>query len=499
MIAIYARQSVDKKDSISIDSQIDFCKREIFEGEYKVYIDRGFSGSNTNRPAFENMIEDISNGIITKVVVYKLDRISRSIIDFASIIQLFKKHNVEFQSSTEKFDTSTPMGNAMLNITMVFAQLERETIQKRIKDNYYSRGKKGFYMGGRAPYGFKKVETRIDGLKTYTFENNPEQLPFLIRMYELYANTKMSLGKVSNYLNNNQISAAEGGLWDSCKVSRILRSPVYVKADADIYLYYKNKGCNISNDITEFTGINGCYLYGKRESNERKYTRVTDHMLSLGLHKGVIDSNTWLLCQHKLDSNKQIKNSGKSKHSWLSGYIKCGYCNYAVSVVTSGNYKYFNCRGKTNYKVCKGHSRAIYVDEIESIIEKYIFEKTEELKTTTLAIQNNEDLEANKIKLQIIDIDNQIDNLLNQLASASEVVMKYVNKKITELDNMKNTLNEEMKRLTSGSTEVRSADDALQYIERWHKLGMDEKKNVCGFFIKRILIKDDEIIIYWKL
>lgn len=499
MIAIYTRQSVDKKDSISIESQIDFCKREIFEDAYKVYTDKGFSGGNTNRPAFESMMKDISTGSITKVIVYKLDRISRSIVDFANIMQVFKKYNVEFQSSTEKFDTSTPMGNAMLNITMVFAQLERETIQKRIKDNYYARGKKGFYMGGRAPYGFKKVETRVEGLKTYTFDNNPEQLPFLIKMYDLYANTEISLGKLSDYLNNNGVLAPEGGQWDSGKISRILRSPAYVKADADVYLYYKNKGCTISNDISEFIGVNGCYLYGKRDSNERKYTRVTDHVLSIGLHEGVIDSHTWLLCQYKLDSNKQIKNSGKGKYSWLSGYVKCGYCNYAVSVITSGNYKYFNCRGKTNYKICKGHSTPIYVDKIESIIEKYIFEKSNELKKTTLTIQNDENLEANKIKLQIIDIDNQIANLVNQLATSNNIVMKYVNEKITSLDNAKNILNEELKKLRIASAQVRPIDDVLEYINRWDKLSIDEKKSVCGYFIKRILIKDDEITIDWKL
>jgi DNA invertase Pin-like site-specific DNA recombinase len=166
------------------------------------------------------MLEDIKRGIIKKVVVYKLDRISRSILDFANIIQIFKRHGVEFLSSTEKFDTSTPIGNAMLNITMVFAQLERETIQKRVRDNYYARGRKGFFMGGRAPYGFIKVETRVEGIKTGTFEENPRQMPVLLTMYRLYANTEMSLGKISDYMNNNKIPAPEGGLWDSCKISR---------------------------------------------------------------------------------------------------------------------------------------------------------------------------------------------------------------------------------------------------------------------------------------
>ena len=96
-------------------------------------------------------MRDIKRGLIAKVVVYKLDRISRSILDFANMMELFQQYNVEFVFSTEKFDTSTPMGRAMLNICIVFAQLERETIQKRVTDAYYSRSQRGFKMGGESP------------------------------------------------------------------------------------------------------------------------------------------------------------------------------------------------------------------------------------------------------------------------------------------------------------------------------------------------------------
>ena len=126
--AIYARQSVDKKDSISIESQIEFCKYELKGGNCKEYKDKGYSGKNTERPQFQQLMQDIESGLVRKVVVYKLDRISRSILDFANMMELFQQYNVEFVSSTEKFDTSTPMGRAMLNICIVFAQLERETI-----------------------------------------------------------------------------------------------------------------------------------------------------------------------------------------------------------------------------------------------------------------------------------------------------------------------------------------------------------------------------------
>src|SRR5699024_6849293 len=172
---IYARQSVDRKDSISIESQIDFCKYELKGGSCRVFKDKGYSGKNTDRPEFQKLLGEIRKGKVRRVIVYKLDRISRSILDFANMMELFQQYNVEFVSSTEKFDTSTPMGRAMLNICIVFAQLERETIQKRVTDAYYSRSQRGFKMGGKAPYGFHTEPIKMDGINTKKLVVNPEE------------------------------------------------------------------------------------------------------------------------------------------------------------------------------------------------------------------------------------------------------------------------------------------------------------------------------------
>ena len=148
--AIYGRQSIDKKDSISIESQFEFCRYELKGGEGKEYKDKGYSGKNIERPDFQRLLQDIRLGLIKRVIVYKLDRISRSIVDFAKLMELFKQYDVEFVSCTEKFDTSTPMGRAMLNICIVFAQLERESIQMRVQDAFYSRCTKGYHNDSSA-------------------------------------------------------------------------------------------------------------------------------------------------------------------------------------------------------------------------------------------------------------------------------------------------------------------------------------------------------------
>ncbi len=173
--ALYARQSIEKKDSISVESQLAYCRYETHGEACIEYTDRGFSGKDTNRPGFEKMMNDIRAGKIKRVIVYKLDRISRSILDFANMMEIFQKYHVEFVSSTEKFDTSTPIGRAMLNICIVFAQLERETIQKRVTDAYYAQCKRGFYMGGRIPYGYRLTNTVIDNIRTSMYEEVPEE------------------------------------------------------------------------------------------------------------------------------------------------------------------------------------------------------------------------------------------------------------------------------------------------------------------------------------
>ncbi|PYG87370.1 DNA invertase Pin-like site-specific DNA recombinase [Ruminiclostridium sufflavum DSM 19573] len=505
MIRIYARQSLDKKDSLSISSQIEFCKREIKDGEeYRVYTDKGYSGSSINRPAFEKLLEEVQNNRVSRVIVYRLDRISRSLLDFAKIIELFQRHKVEFISSTEKFDTSTPMGRAMLGIIMIFAELERDTIRKRIKDNYYARGKKGFFMGGPPPFGFDKISARVDGIKTSALVPSIIQYEAVRKIYDLYANTQASLGEISSQLNESNVKAPRGGLWDSCKISRILRNPVYVRADAEVYIYYKNKGCIISNDINDFVNELACFLYGKRDSNERKYTDVKEHVLSLALHEGMVTSQVFLKCQYKLDSNKQLKNTGRGKHTWLSGLTKCGYCQYTMTVVKNGStsygtYKYFICRGKTNYKCCDGHTKAIYVDAVEKIVRNEIFDKVRSIKDTPAEAVQAENAEANRLKIRIFEIDTQIDNLVNSLAKAGTVLTDYINKKIAGMDSEKKELINRLKECTERVQPDNTPDSLNKCINNWEKSTLEQKKTVAKFLIEKISIKDDEVAIKWKI
>lgn len=489
MIAIYTRQSIDKKDSISIETQVEMCQKEIkTQGmEFKIYKDKGFSGKNTDRPAFQNLMADVKQGNIDTIVVYRLDRISRSVLDFANIIDILQKHNVSFISASEKFDTSTPVGKAMLYIVMVFAQLERETIAERVKDNYYQRGETGAWGGGIAPFGYSNTKITIGGKKVATIQQN-DDIELIKQIFYEYANTDKSLGNIACDLTTKL-----NEMWNNIKLSRILHNPAYVQADVDIYNFYLAKGCVIESDITLFNGINGLNVYGKRDRGANKYNNLQDHHIAVGFHKGVIPSDLWLKCQYKLEKNIQIKNSGKGKHTWLTGLIKCGYCGRAMTVKTYKETKYFSCSGRA-IKICDAKAVTHYVGDVEELVHQKIINYVENFNDCKIkTMENDNKQEINSLKAKLIQIEKDIENIVNNLTFANATLTEYANKKIEELDNKKKQLLGKINKLNITKT----IDLKIPNLDDWDYRDKEEKREIANILIDRILIYNDCIHIKW--
>ena len=165
MIIFYARKSIEKENSISCETQLEYCRSMLRhdERDEKIIsiVDNGFSGGNVNRDGFQKMMKLVRQGKVSKVIVYKLDRISRSLLDFVNILQEFKEQGVMFVSSQESFDTSSPYGEMIVKLLMVFAEFERTSIINRVTQAYAHRIEIGFYMGGRQPYEFELIPTVI--------------------------------------------------------------------------------------------------------------------------------------------------------------------------------------------------------------------------------------------------------------------------------------------------------------------------------------------------
>lgn len=500
MDAIYARQSIDKKDSISIETQIELCQREILPGiNFKVYSDKGYSGSNINRPAFQEMLGDVRQGKIERIVTYRLDRISRSVLDFANLVDLFEKHGVSFNSTQEKFDTSTPMGKAMLNITMVFAQLERETIQQRIKDNYYARGEKGMYLGGPAPFGFQRTSVRTESGMLKLLEPNPETAQTLVRLYELYGSELLTLGEISRRLNEEGVPSPNGSNWDSCKVSRILRNPISVMADAEVYRYYRNRGCSISNEPGDFVLGHGCYLYGKREGHERKYTDITEHVLSLAPSDGLVSAGLFLRCQARLDENAPIDNHRRSQITWLTGLMKCAHCGHSVVSKASfnGQYRYLYCTGKTNLNCCDVEGNLGTLKAVEAIIEGRIFRWSEQYAELKSGMEETDSRERNLLRCRIEETELKIARLIDMAAETNEVTAKYLSEKVSALEAERQALAAEAEKL--GGRQSDSLQNEIgDLTDNWNSLDIAQKNRIAKLLISRINLSAGEIEIVWN-
>lgn len=497
--AIYTRQSVDRVDSISVESQVEFCKRELIGENIKVYTDKGYSGKNTDRPAFQEMMSDITTGKICRVIVYRLDRISRSVLDFASVIDVFQKHGVDFVSTVEKFDTGTPIGKAMLMIVMIFAQLERETIQQRVIDAYSSRSKRGFYMGGKVPYGFRLKETMIDGIRTKMYEPVPEEAAIIEQIFSMYAQPQTSFGDVVRWLDERQVKKRNGEPFSRSRIRDLVVNPVYVRADYRLYEFYKAQGTVIENQPEDFIGTNGAYLYSGNEG-KRKTVSLQGHTLVLAPHEGLVSSDVWIKCRSKCLSNSRVAKPVKAKATWLAGKVKCAHCGYALSAKiyhckTKSDNRYYLCNNKYNTGGCNFGS--LDADVVDEIVFEEMQKKLTEFHTLSKQKLESCDLQTIRLKTRIEGIDQEIGSLLDKIPLANGTVMEYINSRIAALDAEKKELYTEIVQLTEGGGY--SLDKITGYMEDWEKISMSDKLTVVDSLIESIYVSQEKIKINWKI
>jgi len=205
--AIYTRKSSEEgleKSFNSLQAQREACEAYIssqrHEGWHaipKQYDDGGFSGGNMNRPALKQLLEDIAVGSVDTIVVYKVDRLTRSLTDFAKMVEAFDEKGVSFVSVTQQFNTTTSMGRLTLNVLLSFAQFEREVTGERIRDKIAASKKKGMWMGGVVPLGYD--------LKGRQLVVNPKDAKLVQEIFAQYLSLG-SVAKLKQYLDQKRIS-----------------------------------------------------------------------------------------------------------------------------------------------------------------------------------------------------------------------------------------------------------------------------------------------------
>ncbi len=522
--AIYGRKSKDTEKGESIENQISrgIALCQLNNWNYIVYQDYDYSGKDTNRPDFDRMMKDARTGKFKYLICYKLDRVSRSVNNFSSLIEELNSLGIGFICIKDNFDTTTPMGRAMMYITAVFAQLERETIAERVQDNMIDLAKKGKWNGGPVPLGFSAESETFEyqgrKKKISKLIINSDEVELVRKIYDMYLDMK-SIRGIGVKLNNNGIRTKNGSYWSDNQVSRVLQNPIYCIADQDAYEYFKNHTkVQIANSAAEFDGTHGLMYYNRRKEYNRTSTRLRDEsewILSIGEHQGIIPGEMYKHLQLLLTSNKnKAPRNGSSAKTPLQN-IKCDICGYTMSVYSSRNdanspyIGFFRCNKKERLGVdCA--NKNVKVDLVEKKIVEYLASLYDDEKKIVEALNAaNEDndnkripliSERQRINAETEGIDREMKNLVAALGKQTlpELVIQ---ERYAELQKQKVTLQERAYEIESlmeeACLESYSIEETMQYIksfkDSYYNLPFEDRKKLLSGIVKEVRINNDKL------
>lgn len=476
-VALYVRVSTQEqaKEGYSIGEQIDRLQKYAEIHDYvivKIYTDAGMSGGNMERPALQEMIADIEAGKIDKVCVYKLDRLSRSQKDTMTLLEdIFLSNKCDFESMTEKFDTATSFGRAMIGILSIFAQLERENIKERMSMGRDARIKKGKWKGGaHAPFG-------------YDYEAALEKL--VINDYEAMI------------------------------IKNLFESFTQGKTIGSIAIDMTNKGQTLNNGKVDPRNLH----YFLRNKTYCGYLR-NKNTWTKGLHDPIISEDTFDAAQVILDENKRkfdelgIKVGSNAISTCLSGFIHCARCGARYSKVIMGTPKYgfkekYGCYSRhkkirTMVKDPNCRNKYYLVEELDNII----FNEIKKLAVDPDYIQQiKKESEKDSEVQQIHAIEQKIKSINAQLSRFMDLygIGKYsideLDEKTAPLHDQRSKLMNELKKLQADSKRI-TEDQVIQIVSSFDEVlehgDLQDKRSIIEQLINRIDIDGDDITIHWN-
>ena len=454
-VACYVRVSTENQiENYSIDEQTErleaYCKAKDY-AIYKIYTDGGYSGGNMNRPALNAMLADIEHKLFDTIIVYKLDRLSRSQKDTLMLIEdYFLANNIDFVSVSENFDTSTPFGRAMIGILSVFAQLEKDQITERFTMGRIGRSKSGlFHGGGNAPKGYNYINGHLE-INTVEAEQVKE-------IFSLFLS-----GKSVNAISKIMTKKYNDNLWkNALQITNCIRNSIYIGK-------VKFKG-------VEYDGEHQPII------SEDDFRRANELLKSDDRIKYPAQK-TPFRAGFLLSSLVYCKNCG-ARYSACHGHYKC----YSRSKSTAKFVKDPSCKNK-NWKI--DELDALVISEIHKIAiddeYKKLFKKEEKTDDTK------------SIKAEISKIDSQINRLLD-LYQISDIPIDTIKSKITVLTNKKDELNELLNK-NRRADNYKAFQAALNRFEALDDTsGIDERRLLISTLIERITIDEESVNITWRI
>lgn len=331
--ATYGRKSVYSDKSDSVSNQERMCREYVemrFDNveTFEVYSDEGFTGANTDRPGLKRLMEDIEDSLVDALIVYQLDRISRNVKDFADIYSDLEKKGVMFISIKENIDTATPIGKAMMYVTMVFAQMERETIAARVTDNLEGLARRGFWTGGKAPQGYRLERITVDGKKHVTLSVDPEGAAHCVWLFDTFLERGCTISSLQTEFRKQGIRTVNGAFFSASRIHKILTTPYGVEATPEVYDYFTGKGCQMDagSPREEWDGTYGVMVYGRSTERgaDKKHVLLPPEkwIVCIGHHEPFIPAAKWLAVQERFRGNCFDKTM-KYDIPLLKGVLRC--------------------------------------------------------------------------------------------------------------------------------------------------------------------------------
>lgn len=474
-VVLYVRvSSKEQVDGYSIGEQIERLEKYADAMEWdivKTFVDPGYSGGNTDRPGLKDMIKEIEKGGIDKVVVYKLDRLSRSQLDTLFLIEkVFLANNTDFVSMSENFDTSTPFGRAMIGILAVFAQLEREQIKERTMVGKEARAKEGKWHGSKfLPVGYT-YNINSDLLEVNEFEAMQVRELFELFLKGTPVHAIETEFYKRGYTRNNNY-------WDTKMIRRALANKTYLG-----YIRYHD-------------------TYYEAE------------------HEPIIDEKTFNdaqeLLRQRAEQYKEFYRKPGARTTYLGGMLYCKQCGAKYTKTMGGTTKY----GKLYYYVCHSRNKKVpkmikdpncknknwrmeALDEIVLNEIKKLAIDPEYIKT--LKEEKPVDSETpDKIKIirdEIGKIDDQISRFMD-LYGIGKFTIEQVSQKIDPLNDKRSALEKELVKLNSergGIDEERAIEIVSSFEDILERGDFDEIRLVIESLIYYIELDEENVYIHWK-
>ncbi|MEK5175133.1 recombinase family protein [Heyndrickxia sp. FSL W8-0496] len=462
-VAIYIRVSTEEQaqEGYSISAQNQRLKAYCIAQDWTVtgfYIDEGISAKDMNRPQLQQMIKDIKSGNVDCVLVYRLDRLTRSVLDLYKLLELFEKHNCKFKSATEVYDTTTAMGRLFITIVGALAQWERENLGERVKMGYQEKVRQGKYAGVVEPFGYNLNQKE----GTMTIKEDEAKTVRLI--YDLYLKG-LGGNRICRYLNQRNIKTRHGQ-WRDRAVLSILKNPLY----------------------------KGTIRWGKNYEN----TIYVEDSVPAIVSKEIFEE-----VQKTIERRKHLSPKQVSSNFIFAGTLKCQKCGLMMTghLVYHKNakgekvtYKSYRCKNK-NFGRCEG-VRSMSEIKLKKAFISYLnqFDYTPALKEVveTVPIIYNEQ----KDDFDVEQLEKELEQIAKrkkkwQYAWANDLIsdndfnkrMDEEKRREEEINNLLNTIEIEDE-IQSSQNEIYSVLKDIK--KNWEKLDDLEKKNLVQLIVQNI-------------